>query len=109
MHSAPPHQIEIGPRGAALVSDLLPALRPGERLVAGRPYVFNQDTLNDYEAALAVCNAPADLSALSASEFARLLYAAIRVAAFTCNQVVTALDRLEAERARRAAFAQAAA
>lgn len=49
-----------------------PALRPGERLVAGKPYTFDQDAVNAFEADLAIASAPADLAALSPAEISRL-------------------------------------
>lgn len=49
-------------------------LRPGERLLAGKPYVFDQDALNAHLADLDVENAPADLSILADDEITGLFY-----------------------------------
>jgi hypothetical protein len=44
------------------------ALRPGERLVAGRPSIFDLGMLNEHLAREAVANAPADVSVLTNDE-----------------------------------------
>ena len=49
-------------------------LRPGERLLNGRPYVYDQDALNRYEADLAFETAPADLTRLSDDELTERFY-----------------------------------
>ncbi len=54
-----------------------PALRPGERLVAGKPYVFDQNALNAFLAVEALRNAPADLTALSDEDLLGLFYASV--------------------------------
>lgn len=52
-----------------------PICRPGERLVYGRPYVFNMDLLRLHEAHEAVQAAlGADLSAMSYEDLTGLLY-----------------------------------
>lgn len=56
----------------ATSTDTAPTLRPGERLLAGRPYVFNFDLLNAYLADEAVAAAPADLSNLTDEEVSAL-------------------------------------
>jgi hypothetical protein len=52
--------------------------RPGERIVAGKVYVFNAELLNDHVAAEAVANAPTDLSGLDERALGTLLYACLR-------------------------------
>ncbi len=53
-------------------SPAAPKLRPGERLVAGRPYVFDADLLRAYEADLQVESAPEDLSTFTDTEVSEL-------------------------------------
>ena len=52
-----------------------PGHRPGERIVAGRPYISDLNLLNAYEADRAIEAAPADLTALSWNELTELFYA----------------------------------
>lgn len=49
-------------------------LRPGERLLAGKPYVYDQTLLNEHLAAERLASVPADLSALSFDDLSGLLY-----------------------------------
>jgi hypothetical protein len=59
-------------------ADLLPGFRPGERMLHGKPYVFNQDLLNAHLADQRVARGlPADLSGLSESELTEAFYAYI--------------------------------
>lgn len=55
---------------------LAPGYRPGERMVAGKPYVFNAGSLGLYLANEAVLTAPADLTRLSYDDVSALLMAA---------------------------------
>lgn len=54
-------------------------LRPGERLVAGKPYIFDLNALNAYEADQALANMPADLSGLTDEAITGLYYAWLNV------------------------------
>lgn len=54
-----------------------PALRPGERMLAGRPYIFDQNALNAFLAVEALRNAPADLTKLSDEDLQGLFYASV--------------------------------
>jgi len=53
---------------------LEPGYRPGERMLHGRPYVFNQDLLNAYLADCTVADGvPANLAALTYGELTALV------------------------------------
>lgn len=81
-----------------------PGHRPGERMLDGRPYVFNADSLNSYLAEEAVMTAPTDLTGLCKGELAVLDYRCIRRLADTCNTDPIALAlhaRVTAERRAR--------
>ena len=83
----------------------LPPCRPGERLLAGRPYVYNQDLLNAYEADLAIKNMGEDVGAMSDSELDGLFYQWLnRYARLPLDRLtIRAGTRICGERARRAA------
>ena len=79
-------------------------LRPGERLVAGRPYIYDQDRLNLHLAREAVAAAPANLRKLGDTALRALSYQAVRVdaddgMAHGAGQAL--LRRIGAEYARR--------
>jgi hypothetical protein len=83
-----------------------PALRPGERLVAGKPYVFDQAALNDHLAREAVADAPADLTAMAAVELNSLHMHCLRLGRLD-GTAMAVLRRVIAEqsgRGERAAF-----
>lgn len=78
--------------------------RPGERIVAGKPYVFDAELLNNHLAEQAVADAPADLSSLDDSALASLSHSCGRL--WALNQGAegpwTALSlRVNAERKAR--------
>lgn len=54
-------------------------LRPGERLVAGKPYIFDHAALNLHLAREAIASAPANLSALGDDELRGLRSSAAKV------------------------------
>jgi hypothetical protein len=56
----------------ALLNDNRPTLRPGERLVAGKPYVYDADALGAHIADERIAAAPADLTTLTDSEVSTL-------------------------------------
>lgn len=78
-----------------------PGRRPGERLVAGRPTVFDQDALNDWLAVDAKRTAPADLAALGDDALAALAYKAIRLAALSGHRDLELFERVSVEREAR--------
>jgi hypothetical protein len=78
-------------------------LRPGERLVRGKPYIYDLDVLNDWLAVCAKRDAPDDLSTLSDSALADAYAKAIRLAAMSENRDIELGVRIETERRRRAA------
>jgi hypothetical protein len=81
-----------------------PGCRPGERLVDGRPYVFNADSLNRWLAEEAVATAPVDLSVLTGPQLASLDYRCTRrltEAGGADPQALLLHDRVAAERRRR--------
>lgn len=81
-----------------------PGQRPGERLINGRPYVFDLDALNGYLAQEAVDAAPQDLGALTGPELTSLDYRCTRRLADAGGRDPDALalhTRLTAERRRR--------
>ena len=80
-------------------------LRPGERLVAGRPYVYDQDALADWLAVEAKRDAPDDLATLASEELDSLFHKALRLAALSGHRDMDLLVRVETERARRRARA----
>jgi len=57
-----------------------PICRPGERLVHGRPAIFDLRLLNEHEARVAVMGAPADLSGLDFEALNALSTKAHRIA-----------------------------
>lgn len=57
-----------------------PLCRPGERLVAGKPSIFDLRLLNEHCAREAVLSAPHDLSGLSFDELSALSTKAHRIA-----------------------------
>lgn len=84
-----------------------PACRPGERVVAGRIYTFDQDALNLHLAREREAAAPEDLSELGDDELASLYFAALRIDAATGGRDRDLLDRTFAERQCRAGKAVA--
>jgi hypothetical protein len=78
-----------------------PFLRPGERLVAGRPYIFDQGLLNDYVACMAKVDAPADLSGLTDEQMTCLSYNATRLGWISRGLDTELSARVAAERRRR--------
>jgi hypothetical protein len=76
-------------------------LRPGERLVAGKVYVFDQDALLDWLAIEAKLDAPDDLAPLADDAVTELFHKALRLAALSAHLDLDLLIRVEAERARR--------
>lgn len=88
---------------------LAPALRPGERLVNGRPYTFDLDAVNAYEADRAIAAAPADLASLSAAEVSTLWSAWLNADRRRRADVDAFGRRICAERAARIAQGQWAA
>jgi len=81
-----------------------PGRRPGERMLDGKPYVFNADSLNRWLAEEAVATAPADLARLTGPELHALDYRCIRRLADTGQGDGAALTlhaRVTAERRRR--------
>lgn len=81
-----------------------PGQRPGERMLNGKPYVFNADSLNRYLAEDAVATALADLTSMSVGELASMDYRCIRRLADTGHRDPAALAlhaRVTAERRAR--------
>jgi hypothetical protein len=76
-------------------------LRPGERLVAGRAYIYDHDALADWLAVEAKRDAPDDLAALATEDLNSLFRKALRLAALSGHRDMELLVRVEAERARR--------
>lgn len=77
------------------------SLPPGVRMVAGKPYVFDQDAYNAHCAVEALTTAPADLGSLSDDELLGLRAKWLRVSRSGDAAVSTAADRVLAEFARR--------
>jgi len=87
--------------------DLAP--RPGERLVAGRLYVFDHDALGDWLAVEAKLDAPRRLAGLGDEALTSLYYKALRLAWLSGRRDSELAERVEAERARRRRDAERAA
>lgn len=93
-HQFPPPQLPIGER-------------PGERMVAGQPYVFSLDLLNAYLADRAIAEAPADLSQLTWDHLSSLFGAYLNRRSRFPNDEAAQLfgQRVCAERTRRPEYA----
>ncbi len=81
------------------------AAPPGVRYVAGRPYIYDQDALNDHLAVCAKRDAPADLGGLDDEALTGLFYSALRIDSLSGGRDVELLRRCEAERGRRGMLA----
>lgn len=80
-----------------------PTCRPGERLIAGRPSIFNMGLLNAHLADEALSEAPADLSGLSDDDLTGLFYNWLNADARRRAEVREIGARICDERAARAA------
>ncbi|MES2724886.1 MAG: hypothetical protein V4656_17175 [Pseudomonadota bacterium] len=85
-----------------------PVLRPGERLVAGKPYVFNEDLLNAHLADKALAAIPADLTTVTDDALTGLFYQWLNADARRRPEVEAVGRPICDERARRAAIKAAA-
>lgn len=66
-------QVQIIPDAAEpFAPGLAPGYRPGERMLAGKPYVFNGDRLAIYLAFEGIRSAPADLTRISEAALRQL-------------------------------------
>jgi hypothetical protein len=83
-------------------ADSAPSLRPGERLVAGRAYVYDLEALADWLAIEAKLDAQDDLAPITDDGLTALFVQALRLAALSGHRDLDLLVRVEAERARRA-------
>jgi hypothetical protein len=83
-------------------ADSATTLRPGERLVAGRPYVYDWEALADWLAIEAKLDAPDDLAVLTDEALTALFVHALRLAAISGHRDLDLAVGVEAERARRA-------
>ena len=76
---------------------LAPGYRPGERMVAGKPYVFNADLLNLHLAHEDVLSAPLDLRSLSYDALVGLMFKAGLVNTAADGRLPYRLDREASE------------
>lgn len=87
------------------MSILFPDPLPGTRIVNGRPYIFDLDALNAWNAVAAKMDAPDDLSGLSEDELDSLFYRAIRIDAMSHGADPDLMRAVEVETQRRKARA----
>lgn len=85
----------------ATLADAERALRPGERIIAGRVSVHDADALLDWKACQAKIDAPAHLRGLSDDALAALSYAGTRIYWLSSGRDVELQHRVAAERVRR--------
>ena len=89
-----------------------PGSRPGERMLDGKPYVFNADLLKRYLHEERIATAPADLTTLSDTDLMSLNYACTgrwhylwaentSAAAIEADRIERLQQHVEDERARR--------
>ncbi len=78
-----------------------PKMLPGTRMLAGRPYVFNETLLNAHLADVALEAAPADLSGLSDDDLTGLFYQWLNADARRRGEVAGIGKRICDERAAR--------
>ncbi|MGH6958790.1 MAG: hypothetical protein ACREEW_19165, partial [Caulobacteraceae bacterium] len=74
-----------------------PGLRPGERMVAGKPSIFDLDALADWLAIDAKRTAPDDLSALQGDALDALFWRAVRLAALSGHRDLELFERVALE------------
>ena len=83
-------------------TETAPSIRPGERLIAGKPYVFSQTLLNAHLADEALAAATDDLSGLSDDDLTGLFYQWLNADARRLGEPSEIGKRICNERARRA-------